>query len=416
LAAASSSSVAVVQALLAAYPEAATATTNVRRPSLLAAWMRGPERSSEVIICNQGQSGVIIRNRRALSGTQRALSGTQSHSVATRWAPQRPSAGPSEAIRGTQWLIRGDQRYSETLRGHQRPLRATQSHSVAFSGTQRHAEGPRHAVFTAPRSPCVASKHPVPLIRPTHVIAHSPSVLAAVFHAQYGKTPLHYAAASSSSVAVVQALLAAYPEAASARNNVRRPSPLAAWMRGPERSSEVIICNQGQSGVIIRNQRALSGTQRAISATQSHSVATRWAPQRPSAGPSVAIRGTQWLIRGDQRYSEALRGHQRPLRATQRHAVAFSGTQRRSEGLGTRSSPPLALRSVQAPCPSHPPHPRHRSSLLVCFTHRAGGTRPFTWPLRKAHRWPWCRRSSRRTRRPPRRGTMYAAPPPLPRG
>ena len=120
-------------------------------PTPLAAWMRGPERSSEVIICNQGQSEVIIRNQRALSGTQRAISGTQSHSVATRWAPQRPSAGPSEAIRGTQWLIRGDQRYSEALRGHQRPLRGTQRHSVAFSGTQRHAEGPRHAVFTAPR-------------------------------------------------------------------------------------------------------------------------------------------------------------------------------------------------------------------------------------------------------------------------
>jgi hypothetical protein len=127
--------------------------------------------------------------------------------------------------------------------------------------------------------------------------------------------PLHYAAYNSSSVAVVQALLAAYPEAAKARERiVRRPSPLAAWMRGPERSSEVIICNQGQSGVIIRNQRALSGTQRAI------------------RGLSEAIRGTQWLIRGDQRYSEALRGHQRPLRATQRHSVAFSGTQRRSEG------------------------------------------------------------------------------------
>ena len=157
-----------MQALLAAYPEAASATNKVRRPSPLAAWMRGPERSSEVIICNQGQSGVIIRNQRALSGTQRALRGTQSHSVATRWAPQRPSAGPSEAIRGTQWLIRGDQRYSEALRGHQRPLRATQRHSAALRGTQR-ALGTRSSPPLALRS---ASKHPVPLIRPTHVIAH----------------------------------------------------------------------------------------------------------------------------------------------------------------------------------------------------------------------------------------------------
>jgi len=249
-------------------------------------------------------------------------------------------------------------------------------------------------------------KHPVPHIRPIHLVAHPPSVLAAVFHAQGGRyTPLHVAAGCSTSVAVVQALLAAYPEAATARDNVRRPSPLAAWMRGPERSSEVIICNQGQSVVIIRNQRALSGT-------QSHSVATRWAPQRPSAGPSEAIRGTQWLIRGDQRYSEALRGHQRhsePLRGTQWHSAVLRGTQR---ALGTRSSPPLALRSVQAPCPSHPPRPRHRSSLLLCSTHRTGA-RPFTTPLRAAHRWRWCRRSSWRTRRPPRRGTWYAAPSPL---
>jgi hypothetical protein len=223
--------------------------TRCTPPLPLAAWMRGPERSSEVIICNQGQSGVIIRNQRAIRGTQRALSGTQSHSVATRWTPQRPSAGPSEAIRGTRWLIRGDQRYSEALRGHQRPLRATQrhaeprrgtqSHSEPRSGMQRHSEprrGPSARGLHRP-SPCVASKHPVPLIRPAHVIAHPPSVLAAVFHAQDGFMPLHYAAACSSSVAVVQALLAAYPEAASATTKVRRPSPLAAWIRGPERSS-----------------------------------------------------------------------------------------------------------------------------------------------------------------------------------
>jgi hypothetical protein len=80
-----------VQALLAAYPEAAKATDNVRRPSPLAAWMRGPERSSEVIICNQEQSGVIIRNQRALSGTQRALRGQS-----------EPLGGHSEALSGIQ--------------------------------------------------------------------------------------------------------------------------------------------------------------------------------------------------------------------------------------------------------------------------------------------------------------------------
>jgi hypothetical protein len=197
-------------------------------------------------------------------------------------------------------------------------------------------------------------KHPVPHIRPSHLIAHPPSVLAAVFHAQRGFTPLHMAAANSSSVAVVQALLAANPEAATATSNVRRPSPLAAWMRGPERSSEVIRCNQGQSGVIIRNQRALSGTQRALSAT-------RWAPQRPSAGPSEAIRGTQ----------RSSAGPSEPLRGTQWHSEALRGAQR---ALGTRSSPPLALRSVQAPCPSHLPHPRRRSSTFsdCCCVPRTG--------------------------------------------
>jgi hypothetical protein len=111
-----------------------------------------------------------------------------------------------------------------------------------------------------------------------------------VFHAQAGELPLHRAAAYSSSVAVVQALLAAYPEAASATTKVRRPSPLAAWMRGPERSSEVIIGNQGQSRLIIRNQRAISGTQGTI------------------RGLSVALSGPSEALRGDCKQSEVIRG------------------------------------------------------------------------------------------------------------
>jgi hypothetical protein len=204
-------------------------------------------------------------------------------------------------------------------------------------------------------------------------------------------------------VAVVQALLAAYPEAAKATNKVRRPSPLAAWMRGPERSSEVIICNQGQSGVIIRNQRAISGTQRALSGIQSHSVATRWAPQRPSE----VLSGHQRYSVAHQRYSEVLRGTQRSSETTQSHSKALSGIQRHSEA---RRGPSARGLHRPSPCVAS----KHLSSLL-CSTHRTG-TRPFTWPLCSAHRWRWCRRSSRRTRRPPRRRTRYAAPPPLPRG
>jgi hypothetical protein len=276
-----------------------------------------------VIKCNHGSSFAIRGHSAALRG----------QSEATRWAPQRPSAGP--------------QRPSEVIVSNRRSSEASQrdvvrhiSHATlgtappggeAIDGAGGQGKGRRGRRRRGRTTPHIRHrsraprKHPVP-----HICSHPrrrspPSVLAAVFHAQNGTTPLRCAAANSSSVAVVQALLAAYPEAAMETDGVRRPSPLAAWMRGPERSSEVIICNQGQSGVIIRNQRAIRGT-------QSHSVATRWAPQRPSAGPSEAIRGTQWLIRGDQRYSEALRGHQRPLRATQRHSVAFSGTQRHAEG------------------------------------------------------------------------------------
>ena len=286
--------------------------------------------------------------------------------------------GPSEAIsgplsghhRGTQWLIRSDQRYSEALRGHQ----------------------------------------------PTHLVAHPPPLIAAVYHAQEGNTPLHRAAGNSSSVAVVQALLQAYPEAAKATDKVRRPSPLAAWMRGPERSSEVIICNQWQSVVIIRNQRALSGTQMAISGTQSHSEPLRGplrGHQRPPQWPSEVLSGSSEVIRGTQRPSEVIRDHSEPLRATQWHSEALRGPWAR----GLHRPSPCVARLSTLSLTSAPPTSSltHLLSSLLCTT-RSTGTRPFTGPLVTAHRRRWCRRSSRRTRRPPRRRTRYAAPPPLPRG
>ena len=165
--------------------------------------------------------------------------------MATRWAfsglqraPQRPSAGPSVAIRGTQWLIRGTPRYSEALRGHQRPIRG---HQRPLRGTQRLIRGPSARGVQRPW-PCIPPKHPVPHIRPTHVVAHQARLVAAANHAQYGHTPLHRATMYDSSVAVVQALLAANPEAASATDDVRRPpSPCrvhkrpSAVIRGPHR-------------------------------------------------------------------------------------------------------------------------------------------------------------------------------------
>jgi hypothetical protein len=354
--------VAVVQALLAAYPEAAEATTKVRRPSPLAAWMRGPERSSEVMICNQGQSGVIIRNRRAISGTQRAIRGL---SVALS-GPQRAPQRPSEVLSGSLEVIRGTQRPSEVIRDHSEPLRGTQWHSAALRGAQR-ALGTRSSPPLALRS---ASKHPVPHICSTHLIAHPPPLIAAVFHAQWG-LPLHVAAYGSSSVAVVQVLLAAYPEAAKATNHVRRPSPLAAWMRGPERSSEVIICNQGQSGVIMSNWRAISSFQSHAEATQRSSEVIRGTQRH-----SEALRGTQTqsdALRGNHRHSAALRGTQRPLRGhpgpetdtmTQIASAIIGGaTAARAPvccAIVVRTSPSLSSLTTLASPPSFSACPRRR--------------------------------------------------------
>jgi hypothetical protein len=138
-------------------------------------------------------------------------------SEATQWAPQRPS----EVLSGSSEVIRGTQRLSEVIRDHSEPLRASQS------GIQRHSEARRGASARGLHRPSPsaysASEHPVPHIRPTHLIAHPPPLIAALFHAQWRRLPLHLAAWDSSSVAVVQALLAAYPEAASATAEVRPP-------------------------------------------------------------------------------------------------------------------------------------------------------------------------------------------------
>ena len=71
---------------------------------------------------------------------------------------------------------------------------------------------------------------------------------AAEVREEYGRTPLHIAASDNSSVAVVRALLAAYPEAATATDNVRRHHPCC---RVHQRPSAVI---RGSSDVIKGNQ------------------------------------------------------------------------------------------------------------------------------------------------------------------
>ena len=68
---------------------------------------------------------------------------------------------------------------------------------------------------------------PPPLLRRVHHSPPTSSLLPSpiTIHVQDGMVPLHHAACHSTSVAVVQALITANPEAAKATDEVRRPSP-----------------------------------------------------------------------------------------------------------------------------------------------------------------------------------------------
>jgi hypothetical protein len=123
---------------------------------------------------------------------------------------------------------------------------------------------------------------------------------------------------------------------------------------------------------------------------------------------------------GVRRISHATRsGQRRPV--AKRSTGRGQGKGRRGRRRRGRTTPHIRHRS-RAPRKHPIPHirPTHLVahpllSLLLRSTHSTGGC-PFTGPLCTAHRWRWCRRSSRRTRRPPCRRPMYAAPSPLPRG
>ena len=98
-------------------------------------------------------------------------------------------------------------------------------------------------------------------------------------------------------------------------------------------------------------------------------------------------------------------------------AVDGAGGRGRAAGGGGGAAVPLRTRSPhpsRPPCKRPLPHSRSPASSLPHSSHRRcqptyrPGRRPFTWPLLTAHRWRWCRRSSRRTRKPPRSRTRYA--------
>jgi hypothetical protein len=221
--------------------------------------------------------------------------------------------------------------YSTEIRPFTAPLIKAHRWRWCRRSSRRTRRPPRRrSRYVAPR-PCVPTcKRPSPSHPLPQLVPHPTRLLAAACHVQNGNTPLHDAARYSSSVAVVQALLAAYPEAATATNIVRRPSPLRArvhqrvikrHLEAHQRSSEAI--------------RGLSeGYQRAI---RGQSVGDRRQSVAIS-GHSEVIRGTR-ALRGHQRHSLALRGTHRQsqaLRRNQRQSPALSSTQQNSESAGNR--------------------------------------------------------------------------------
>jgi hypothetical protein len=260
---------------------------------------RSSEASQRAVRGNQGQSGVIMSNRRAISSTQ-------SHAEAT----QRPSEviggthRHSKALRGTQThsdAIRRNQRQSDALRRNQRQSAALTSTQRALSSTQR-APGPETAI----EDPDCQRHHwwrdggaRARLLR--HRRAHLPVPFAAddprsaalvlcVPAPQDGKTPADLARSNRN--AEVKAFFA--------RGQVR---PIRVQSEGTQRSSE--------------------GTQRARGGHQGHSVAIR--------GLSEASQRHAEAIRGDQR---AVRGTHRPSEATQRTSLAIIRNQQHSGALG----------------------------------------------------------------------------------
>jgi hypothetical protein len=114
--------------------------------------------------------------------------------------------------------------------------------------------------------------------------AYPEATMATNKHGQGWYTPLHCAAHKSSSVAVVQALLAAYPQAAKALNMYgETPADCAAKYNGNAAVKAFFASGQVrpirvQSEVLRGHQRALRGHSEAIRDTHRPSEGT----QRPS--------------------------------------------------------------------------------------------------------------------------------------
>ena len=219
-------------------------------------------------------------------------------------------------------------------------------------------------MYAAPGPVCRAhAASPPPAAR----LVAQPPPARRVCHVQDGKTPLHYAAAISSE-AVVLALLAAYPEAAKATDKVRRPQPCV--FRDHATSSPPAARLVAQPPPARRVCHVQDG----------------WTPLHRAANYSSSVAVVQGLY---AMYPEAVKATNKVRRP--------GPCVPRSWGLSPTRRPP---------CRSAAP------LLAVCAPYRTG-RRHSTSPLSPTHRRRWCRRCLRRTRRPPRRRTRYAAPGPV---
>jgi len=271
---------------------------------------RSSEASQRAVRGNQGQSVVIMSNRRAISSTQ-------SHAEAT----QRSSV-----------VIRGTQRHSEALKGTQRhsdAIRRNQTQSDAISGTQQHSEGTQrplrgHRDPRRPRGP----RLPAPSL-----VARRRRARARLLRHRRAHLPVPFAADDPRSAALVLRV--------PAPQDGETPADLA---KSNGNAEVMAFFASGQ----VRPIRVQSeGTQRALRGHQRHSVAIRGlseASQRHAERPSEAIRG----------HSEALTGHQRALRGYPWQSFAISSTKSHSVAIKRAPGPKTATmatsRAERAPC------------------------------------------------------------------
>ena len=247
LAAQSNTSEAVVQALLAAYPEAAKATDKVRRPGPcvpracgLSPTRRPPRRSAAPLlaVCATYRTGTRQRRRRQRQRRTRRRRIRPASTVGFLALPEviayistaslpTSKIGPRTRTRGRSswWTQKKESRWERIISTSTTTSLITLPSTTPLRAAHRWRRCRRCSRHTRrpPRRLRCPAQHARRARLPASLLSRSSA--RRVCPVQLGYTPLHRAAVYSSSVAVVQALLAANPEAAKATDSVRRPRP-----------------------------------------------------------------------------------------------------------------------------------------------------------------------------------------------